>query len=530
MSDESLPPKPAPATAGILLHGLSSLTPFRRPLQALLFLVALAFSLLYLIVGLARVRYPYSLDLIEDNLVMQAWRVAQNQPDYVPPNADYVPQVYMPLYTWLGGLIFKVTGPGFGPLRLFSFLCTLATALLLAWIAQRESGRHLLGLAVAGLFLAGYRLSGGWYELARVENLFVLVSLAGVATAIYSHHTTWGLLAAGALMGLSLLTKQNGMLFAAGTAVYLLINVRGRLWLYVAAFTLVGLLPLWLADLASDGWLAYYAFGVAYASPIEAGRIVDTLRRELFGAMLLLSLSLLLVLLASLRRHGPWAFMRHLLTDKPWPVFILAAVFVTIAGRATIGGARQNVIIGYAFLCLAPALLAAEMAHWPGRRQRWTQPALLLGLLLQFILTWSPQVHLALGIHNSTEFIPTAAMKTAGDNLIAHIAAIDGPVFVMMHPPYALMAGKEPGVHIQSLYHARWRARDPLPADLVARIRNHYYAAIISDESTFFEDEPALLNLLETYYTRADLPPATSPPTLSGPLVRPQSIYIPKAP
>jgi hypothetical protein len=170
------------------------------------------------------------------------------------------------------------------------------------------------------------------------------------------------------------------------------------------------------------------------------------------------------------------------------------------------------------------------MAHWRRQWQRWAQPVLAIGLLLQFILAWSPQVHKTLNIFNSTEFVPAAPMKTAGDNLIAHIASIDGPVFVMMHPPYALMAGKEPSVHIQSLYHARWRARDPLPADLVARIQNHYYAAIISDESPFFETEPALLNLLETYYERTELPPSESPRTLSGPIVRPKIIYTPKAP
>jgi hypothetical protein len=465
MSDESIPQNSSATVGHSRPQWLSGVT----LLQALLFLVALSFTLLYLYVGVARVRYPYSLDLIEDNLVMQAWRVAQNQPTFVPPNAEYVPQVYMPLYTWLGGLIFKVTGPGFTPLRFFSFLCTLATAVLLYWIAQRESRNRLLGFAVAGLFLAGYRLSGGWYELARVENLFVLVSLAGVATAVYSHHTTWGLVATGVLMGLSLLTKQNGMLFAAGTAVYLLINVRWRIWLYIVPFALVGLLPIWLTNIASDGWFAIYVFGIAYASPIETVRIVETLRREIFGAMLLLTLSLLLVVLGSLWRRGPLGFVRHLLTDKPWPMVILAAVFVTIAGRATIGGARQNYIIGYAFLCLAPALLTAEIVQWRAQWQRRAQPVLIIGLLLQFILAWSPQVHKALNIFNSTEFIPTAAMKTAGDSLIAHIAAIDGPVFVMMHPPYALMAGKEPSVHIQSLYHARWRARDPLPPFFVFR-------------------------------------------------------------
>jgi hypothetical protein len=498
-------------------------------LSGLLFLVALGFIFVYLYVGLARVGYPYSLDFIEDNLVMQSWRAMRNEPTYVPPNADYVPQVYMPLYAWIGGLIFKVTGPGFGPLRAFSFLATLATAGLIYWLAERESHNRLVAFGCAGLFLAGYRLVGGWYELARVENLFVLLTLAGVALALYDQKSARGLALAGALLGLSLLTKQNGLIFAAGTGVYLLFNVGRRVWLYAVAFALAGLVPLWLVNVASNGWLYTYAFGVAYASPVDSIRIVQTLQREIFGAMLLLTLSVSAVLLGALGRQGIKAFARQILSEQPWPIFIGAAVLVTILTRASVGGARQNYILGYAFLCLAPALLVTEISQWRDNWQRWGYTALLAAMLLQFVLTWSPAVHRYLQIFNSTQFVPTTAMRASGDRLIERIAAVDGPVFVMMHPPYALMADKEPSVHIQSLWHARFRARDPLPADLVDRIESHYYAMIISNESADFEQEPALVALLNTYYTPVEtLSPAESPPTLSGPFSWPQVIYVPK--
>ena len=68
-----------------------------------------------------------------------------------------------------------------------------------------------------------------------------------------------------------------------------------------------------------------------------------------------------------------------------------------------------------------------------------------------------------------------------------------GDVLVMMHPFYAYEAGKPPAAQIQALWHARWRGRDPLPADFVARIQNRDYSAIISDQSPYFETEPALL-------------------------------------
>ncbi|MGH2537090.1 MAG: hypothetical protein ACRDHL_06830 [Candidatus Promineifilaceae bacterium] len=491
--------------------------------------LALGFSLLYLYVGLARVSYPYSLDFIEDSLVMQAWRAMQAEPTYLASNADYVPNVYMPLYPWLGGLLFKWTGPGFTPLRALSFAATLATAGLVYWIAGRESRSRLLAFGCAGLFLAGYRLAGGWYELARVENLYVLLTLAGVAAAIYRPPRPGGLALAGVLLGLSFLTKQHGLIFGAGTFVFLLMSAGRRAWLFAAAFALFGLAPFWLANRASDGWLATYTFGVAYASPVEAGRVVETLRHEIFGAMLLLTLAWIGAPLAAFGRLGWRPGLRRLLGSHPWPIFIAAAVLVTIVTRASVGGARQNYILGYAFLCLAPALMTAEMtARWPAGGGR-AYSALLLGLSLQFGLSWSPAIHRAFQIHNATQFVPTAEMRAGGDRLIERIAAVEGPVFVMMHPPYALMAGKEPSVHIQSLWHARYRGRDRLPADLVARIESQYYALIISNVSPHFESEPALVKLLETHYRQAEvLPPSVGPPTLSGLISRPQVLYVPR--
>ena len=359
----------------------------------------------------------------------------------------------------------------------------------------------------------------------------MILTLAGVAVAIYAQKTSWGAAAAGALLGLSLLTKQNGMFFAAGVGAYLIFNLRWRVWQYLVAFALVGLLPIWLTDRASGGWFSIYVFGIAYASPIEPIRILRALRQEIFGALLLLTMGVFVLVLNALRRNGLWKFLVEIVTEHSWPVFIAAAVFVTVAGRATIGGARQNYIVGYAFLCLTPALISVEMSRWSPAKQQWGALGLPIAMLLQFTLTWSPTVHNLLNIYNSTQFIPAATMRAAGDSLIARIAEVDGPVFVMMHPPYALMAGKEPSVHIQSLYHARWRAREPLPPDLVTRIENQYYALIISDESEFFEDEPALRALLESQYVLVEtLSPADSPSTLSGPITYPMAFYAPRSP
>ena len=123
-------------------------------------LIAVAFIALFFYTSLPRLRYPYDLDFIEDSMLMQSLRIADGQSVYLPPNADFNPHVYMPLFFWLGAILFKIGGPSLVLLRLISFGATLATTILIYWIALRERGLRWIAIACAGLFLGGYRING----------------------------------------------------------------------------------------------------------------------------------------------------------------------------------------------------------------------------------------------------------------------------------------------------------------------------------------------------------------------------------
>ncbi len=479
----------------------------------ILAITAVTFTIAYLFVALTRVTYPFDLDFIENAMLLQAWRTGAGLPVYLPPNGEFVPQVYMPLYTWLGSLLLRLTGPVFWPLRLLSLLSTLGTAVLLYLIGRQLQPNRAIALAGAALFLAGYKLTGGWYDLARVDALFVFLVVAGMGTAVYYHHTNRGLALAGLLMGLVLLTKQNGLFLTAVVGVWLLWAARWRVWLFGTVFLLVTAIPLLLLEWCSGGWFSYYVVDIAYASPVEISRIWPVVRREVLGGMgfLVLMAGSTAVIYLSKRQ---W----RKLIDPPWLLFIGAALFVSVSGRSSVGGNLNNLIIGFALLCLAPALLAGALR--PGK---WVNPLLTAVILAQFVLLLLPPWPYA-----PQQFRPTAVMRQQGKQLVQFLAETEGEVWVMLHPAYALPAGKEAGVHVQTLWHARQRGAQPLPPDLVARIQNQEYAVIISDESPYFETETALVELLERYYRAEPLPPEMSPPTLSGIRVRPLLIYTPR--
>ncbi|MCB8925068.1 MAG: glycosyltransferase family 39 protein [Ardenticatenaceae bacterium] len=539
---------------------------------AVLLLISLAASFAYLRLGLARVFYPYALDLVEEGMVMQAWRVAQNLPVFVPPNAEFVPQVYMPLFTWLGGQLMHLTGFVFWPLRLISFLSVVGTAVLIFIIGWRESRSKTAAFVGSGLFLGGYRLVGGWYDLARVDALFAFLSLAGLVllvhrrrrgTQSYAEETqrgteVWVVLGA-VLLGLAFLTKQNGLLLAAvagfcfftaesaedakknkKSALSAFIRV---LIYFVIPFAAVAVVPVLILQQVSGGWFSYYVVTIAYASPLDLGRLRNIFLWELGAGMgVLVGLAALLVMQQFRRLEiRDWRLvavnLQSLISNNPWLVFVGTAVFISIAGRSTVGGNLNNMLIGYAFLCLIPALSwnfqrkgakgqrakesaqSAESVDKMSSRVTWV-----VAMLVQFVLVTFP-----LNSGLPPQFLPTAEMRAAGNALVERVAAEPGEVWLLMHPSVAVRAGKRPYAHLQSLWHARQRGADPLSSDLVELIEQEQFAQIISDESDFFETEPAFLELLLAHYEAvATLPPTQSSPTLNEPVIRPLTIYTPR--
>lgn len=495
-------------TAGALRNANKSLV-----LPGLAVLAAIVFAAMYFFTALPRVVYPYDLDFIEDGLLLTSLRLAQNQPVFAPPNADFVPHVYTPLYTWLGSLLFRVTGPGFMPLRLLSLAAIIAICGLIYAIARQESGVSWLGLVCAGLFLGGYRINGFCYELARVDALFMTLALAGLTLAIYAMHTSYGLVGAALALALAFFTKQTGLLMGGGLMLYLLLFHRQRAWIFGLAFGLLTTLPVLWFNFSTQGWFLYYTFRIAGINPIEVQRVFDFILGELFGLMGSLSLMALGVGFLGWRRAG-W----RVVIAQPWLVWIGLAVVISGMSRASVGGNLNDRLPAYTLLCLAPALLAREWRLSAPLSPSWRTNFIASLILIQF----------ALGVYNPLRYLPTPLMYQSGSRLIEKISNYEGEVLVLMHPYYAWLAGKTPSAQLAAMWHARERGVLPLPPDFVSRLRQHYYAAIIFDNS-LFETEPAFRQLLNTYYQAAEtLTPDDAPPTTTGMTVRPEVIYLPK--
>jgi hypothetical protein len=506
------------------------LTPYalRFTYYASLF-TALVFAVMYFITALPRILYPYDLDFIEDSILMQAWRFAQGQPVYISPSIEFIPHIYMPLYIWLGGWLINLFGLSLTPLRVLSFVATLITTALIFYITRRETQQNWLAFVAAGLYLGGYRLSGFWYELARVDSLFVAISLIGLVIGVYAASFTGRLIAIFVLI-LAFFTKQTALAFGVCLLFYWWHAHRWQAFWLALLYAAFCLIAFYWIDQGTNSWFAYYVITSASGDATEIGRVFHYIGFELFGIMFGVSAVWLGASWLVWRQAGVGGLRR-----EPWLLAIGAAALISGVGRASVGGNLNNLMPVYALLCLTPSLFWKSSQPPPSPQSiprssdfsalsafsdsSSTKQLVVLGvLLLQF----------AINAYNPLRYIPTAEMRTSGNHVIDRIRSIDGEVLVMMHPYYAVLAGKEPAAQIALVWHDfYWQQVSP-PADFVERISTHYYAAIISDES-LFETDPSIQGLLRDYYLVAEtLPLDQSPLSPVGLPVRPTLLYIPK--
>lgn len=470
------------------------------------------FIAFFLFTSIPRVFYPYDLDFIEDSMLMQSIRIANNQPVFVAPNADFMPHVYMPLYSFIGGMLIKVMGASFVPLRLLSLSATLATAILIFLIAQHETQEKWISFACAALFLGGYRLTGFWYELARVDSLFVMLLMIGMMIGLRARSVP-RLLAAAAVMTLAFFTKQTAVLFAGALTLYLFFNIRWRVLWFVIPFSALVSVTILILNATTDGWFWYHTFTIAGGDPVELGRVINYVFVDVLWCMGGLSVMVIVSLIR-----------RDVARNVSWFIAIFAAFIVSGVGRSSVGGNVNNLMPVYTFLCLSPMLLRTSKASPTLLRLGTLRETFEVSVTASLII-----LQFALGAYNPLRYIPTPTMRESGDRLVKRIAATNGEVLVMMHPYYAMMAGKQPSAQIAALWYGRARGTSPLPDDFVKRIRDHYYSMIISDESLFEIEDVELQNLLNSYYLKTvTIDESESPPAPVGMLVRPMAIYEPK--
>src|SRR5712675_1228698 len=118
---------------------------------------------------------------------------------HAPPGVGYVPDGYPPLYFATSAAAASVLGLSYLPLRLVSLVSSLACFAVLARLVQRETASAAAGIAAAGLLAATYFVTDTWFDVARVDSLFIALSAAALYSARWMRRTR-GAVATGLLL------------------------------------------------------------------------------------------------------------------------------------------------------------------------------------------------------------------------------------------------------------------------------------------------------------------------------------------
>jgi hypothetical protein len=460
-----------------------------------------------------RVGYPYALEWLEGNSMAEVQRLLAGKPLYCPPTVDYVADSYPALYFAVSAGLAGVLGVSYLPLRLVSLAASLVCFVLLARLVQRETGHLSAGVAASGLYAATYFTAETWFDLARVDSLFLALSLAGLYTARWMRRPR-GAIAAGLLLAAASLTKQSALAEAGAIGVALLFDAQRRRLGALLVATFAGVLGLttlvWGA--VSHGWYVFYVFELLPQHGLDS-----TAFTGFWSWYLLPTLGLALGAISLSLRRIPL-------------VLALGCLALIAEGHTALlhtGGAVNNMLPAYVAVALLAGIAMAGSTARPRAAAADVRAAAASALVLCQIAI------LAANTFTAGRVIPTAADRRVGDQLRAWLRGFGRPVAVLSDPGLPLLAGLPSVAHqaaVSDIFDGRSRAAQAHLSRSIARaVTAHRFAAIVIEQPDDLQGFPPDL---ARYYHRcpqtllANVPDKVFRPVSGEAPVRPIALWL----
>jgi Dolichyl-phosphate-mannose-protein mannosyltransferase len=494
-------------------------------------LFGLAAIAAYLVIAMFRLTYPFPLEYLESNSLVEVQRILTGHALYAAPAVGYVPDGYPPLYFATSAAAASVLGLSYLPLRLVSLVSSLVCFAMLARLVQRETASAAAGIAAAGLLAATYFVTDTWFDVARVDSLFIALSVAALYTARWMRRAP-GAVATGLLLAAAFLTKQNGLAEGVAVLIALAFGPRRRLaWLAALTYGAVLGVSTLVLGLTSHGWYVFYVFELLSEHPLKGAAFGQFWTVSLLPVLAFACCALVL----GARRTPPvlvaggialvaesYAALVHSggEVNDLLPACLAVALFAGLAMDGRPGGLVDSG---------ADRLARGRLANWrPGLTGQWAAAAAAALVIAQ----------LAVLVHGFRpgQAIPTSADRAAGLRLVSGMRALGGTVAVPSDPGLDLSAGL-PAVAHQGATDDVLRASDAAVSASFRRgaaraVATRRFSAIVTENAGPPDGFPADLG---RYYRRCPqvllpgVPQAVFQP-VAGPPGRPAYLWLPAGP
>lgn len=482
-------------------------------LHVALIFAAFASLFIYGYVAISRMAYPFELEWIEGAMVEQVRRILAGQPLYVRPSLDFIPYAYPPVYSYLAAFVSRIMGSGLLPLRLVSFAASLGCFSIIYRLVQHDTRNRTAALLASGLFAATFHLSGNWFDLARVDSLYLMLMLLAMYV-VKCHPSSLSWIVAGICISLSILTKQTALIAGVCLGMYgLATDFRRALGFWGTLVLLVGG-STWLFDTMSDGWYSYYIFTLLPSHAIMKKMVLSFWTHDL-----LLPLGIACCLVIGSVLNTP------IVSKKSIGFYPLMTAGIIGSGwlpRLKSGGYENNLMPAHAIIAILFGM--AFHALWryfqsieSDEKKRAAQVTLYLACLVQF----------AVVSYNPFSQIPTRQDREAGQAFVSRLAQFHGDILMPCHGYLATLAGLRSFAHEMAIHDNLTGGREDVRRALTQEIRQaiaaRKFQAIILDHEWWFSED------VKTYYQQQgqvfEQHEVFFPVT--GFRTRPEAIYLP---
>jgi Dolichyl-phosphate-mannose-protein mannosyltransferase len=397
------------------------------PLLYLLWLpLALALIGFFLYAAAQRIGYPYPLEWLEPATSDTVARILGGLPIYCAPSYAFVASMKTPLYYYVVASVSPIFGAGLLAGRLVSVLSTAGVCFFLWRFIRREGGSGLWALFGVALFLGTYNISRQWYDIARLDTLFLLI-LVAAAYGLRFWRGTAGAAGAGFLLAAAYFTKQTVLLVAIPLLLMFALAAPRRAAIAALALAAPVLIGMTILHVSTDGWSTFFLVEVPRNGEIDRGVILSFWSQEVLPPLGLALLTALGWVAAQWRCDREGALFHGGL--------LLGALLCGWLGRIHVGSTSNALMPIFAVLSLMMPLALQRLLRQIAERP---PPWRTLSVLVHMVAL----LQLALLSYDPRRVIPDASDRAAGERLAAFLAGIDGDVLVMDDRYFSRLVGK----------------------------------------------------------------------------------------
>ncbi|QWR76696.1 hypothetical protein [Candidatus Magnetomonas plexicatena] len=309
------------------------------------------YVLFFLLVVINRINYPFDLEEGEGIMVDHVIQIiTKGIFFYKEPTVDFVPLIYMPLYFYLSALFSQVFGIGYLSLRVVSLLSTCGIAVTIYYFIKKETSNKELSLTTACIFIASSRMSGHWFDLARVDTCF-LFFLFFAFFILRFYDSVFALICGGILLTAAFFTKQSAsLMLSIALPLYFFYDKRKTV-IFFGVFTVVSAVLIFLYNTLSNGWFLRYTQVIPSTHAINYKVIYSFWYDDLGKGFWIIYISVLMYMFCFFYKMLKY---KEINRKSAFYVFLCAGcVLVSYVSRLHTGGIANVVMPAYTAFILA---------------------------------------------------------------------------------------------------------------------------------------------------------------------------------